>query len=194
MSNLFPLFPDSFEIREKKKRIRFEMKLLKEGISIEEKNKSAEIVFKKIEQLSEFIAAKTIMVYWAMPDELPTQAFINKWKNKKLIILPSVKDRKLELKRYTSEAEMVQRALGIWEPYLTENFVGKIDLIIVPGLAFDLKKNRLGRGKGYYDKFLRHLKAIKIGVGFDIQLIYSVPVNNNDKHLDKIILPSKTIE
>ncbi len=191
---VFPFFSNSFEIDEEKKRIRFDIKHLKENLSIEEKEKAAKEVFAKIEAISEFNEAKTILIYWATPDELPTQDFIKKWKDEKLIILPSIKGRKLKLKRYTSDANMIQHTLGIWEPNLTETFEGNIDLVVVPGVAFDTKKNRLGRGKGYYDRFFKKKRTIKIGVGFDFQLINSVPVNSWDKRLDMIITPSTTIE
>ena len=167
---------------------------MKENLSNEEKEKAATEVFAKIEAISEFNQAKTILIYWATPDELPTQDFIKKWKDEKLIILPSIKGRKLKLKRYTSDANMIQHTLGIWEPNLTETFEGNIDLVVVPGVAFDTKKNRLGRGKGYYDRFFKKKRTIKIGVGFDFQLVNSVPVKSWDKRLDMIITPSTTIE
>ena len=194
MDVLFPFFSNSFEIDEEKKRIRFDLKHIKEDLSDEEKEIAAAAVFGKLESLSEFKSAKTIMIYWSAPDELPTQTFIKKWKDEKLIILPSIKGRKLRLKRYSSDVNMVQRALGIWEPDLKEIFDGKVNLVIVPGVAFDSKKNRLGRGKGYYDRFFRKQKTLKIGVGFDFQLINSVPLNTWDKRLDLILTPSNTIE
>lgn len=194
MDVLFPFFLNSFEIDEEKKRIRFDLKHIKEDLSDEEKEIAAAAVFGKLESLSEFKSAKTIVIYWSAPDELPTQTFIKKWKDEKLIILPSIKGRKLRLKRYSSDVNMVQRALGIWEPDLKEIFDGKVDLVIVPGVAFDSKKNRLGRGKGYYDRFFRKQKTLKIGVGFDFQLINSVPLNTWDKRLDLILTPSNTIE
>ena len=113
---IFPFFTNSFEIDEEKKRIRFDIKHLKEELTPEEKEKAANAVFDQIEVLYEFKIAKTILIYWATPDELPTQEFIKKWKDEKLIILPSIKGRKLKLKRYSSEAGLIQRALGIYEP------------------------------------------------------------------------------
>ena len=190
---IFPFFTNSFEIDEEKKRIRFDIKHLKEELIPEEKEKAAKAVFDQIEVLYEFKIAKTILIYWATPDELPTQEFIKKWKDEKLIILPSIKGRKLILKRYSSEAGLIQRALGIYEPDLSETFEGKIDLTIVPGVAFDSKKNRLGRGKGYYDRFFKKQKTFKIGVGFDLQMITDVPVSSYDKRLDMIITPSNKI-
>lgn len=190
---LFPFFGKSFRVDEEKKQIRFDLKHLKEELLEDEKTKAGNDVFRKIEELPQFVNSQVIMVYWSTPDELPTQDFIKKWHQKKLLILPSIKGNKLNLKRYSSEAGMVQRALGIYEPGLTEIYSGKIDLIIVPGVAFDRKKNRLGRGKGYYDRFFQKTKAFKIGVGFDCQLIEKVPVNMLDKSLDMVVTPSDTI-
>ena len=190
---IFPFFGNSFKLDEEKKRIRFDMKHLKDDISDEEREEAAAAVFAKIEDSQEFTSSNVIMIYWSTPDELPTQTFIKKWHEKKLLILPSIKGHKLNLKRYSSDANMVQRALGIYEPGLTEIYLGKVDLIIVPGAAFDRKKNRLGRGKGYYDRFFKKTKAFKIGVGFDYQLIQKVPANMYDKRLDLIVTPSETV-
>lgn len=191
---LFPFYDRAFRIDEEKKQIRFDMRHLKEELSTEEKENEAAKVFQRIEKMPEFIEANTILIYWSTTDELPTHNFIQKYCNQKLIILPSINADKLVLKRFSSDATMVQRALGIWEPDLLEIYSGKIDLVIVPGVAFDSKKNRLGRGKGYYDRFFRRNKTLKIGVGFDFQLINKVPINRNDMRMDRIVTPSKTIE
>ncbi len=191
---LFPFYDRAFRIDEEKKQIRFDMRHLKEELSTEEKENEAAKVFQRIEKMPEFIEANTILIYWSTTDELPTHNFIQKYCNQKLIILPSINADKLVLKRFSSDVTMVQRALGIWEPDLLEIYSGKIDLVIVPGVAFDSKKNRLGRGKGYYDRFFRRNKTLKIGVGFDFQLINKVPINRNDMRMDRIVTPSKTIE
>jgi 5-formyltetrahydrofolate cyclo-ligase len=72
--------------------------------------------------------------------------------------------------------------------------MSKIDLVIAPGIAFDKNKSRLGRGKGYYDRFFINKRIVKIGVGFDFQLLESIPVNQFDIKMDKIITPSFSIE
>ena len=69
-----------------------------------------------------------------------------------------------------------------------------IDLVIVPGVAFDKNKNRLGRGKGYYDRFLEKIDAPKIGVGFDCQLIEKLPVEKFDVRMNKVVVPSLIID
>ena len=67
--------------------------------------------------------------------------------------------------------------------------VNRLDLVFVPGLAFDLKNHRLGRGKGYYDRFLKTLPAHvkRWGLTFDFQLFNSIPVDGSDAPVDKVI-------
>jgi len=65
---------------------------------------------------------------------------------------------------------------------------------IIPGIAFDGHKNRLGRGKGYYDRFFSENKSLKIGVCFDFQLLETIPVSLHDVKMDKIVSPTKIVE
>lgn len=65
------------------------------------------------------------------------------------------------------------------------------DVVLVPGLAFDKECNRLGRGRGYYDRYLSHYKGLKIGVFFERQLVEKVPTEENDIKLDLIITDQK---
>jgi len=194
-SSFWMIFSNKSErIKEEKKVIRREIRDKKSDLTEEQKQKEAFSVFKKIEQLLEFKQADSILMYWSTGDELPTQDAINKWVTTKTILLPSIKGHKMVLKKFFPEAPMIQRQLGIWEPDLPNVYDGKIDLVIVPGIAFDRKKNRLGRGKGYYDRFFARNKALKIGVGFDFQLMDKIPIERTDKRMDKIITMLDIIE
>jgi len=195
IQTIFPFYKKSFRISEEKRRLRYDMRFLKDELSDTDKEFAAEKVFNRIEKLPQFISAQKVLIYWSTPDELPTHEFIKKWHSEKFIVLPSIKGKKLVLKHYSPTGKMVQHSLGIWEPDLIETYPGKVDLIIVPGVGFDWKKNRLGRGKGYYDRFFkRNSKALKIGVGFDFQLLKSIPVSRWDYKLDKIITPTEIVE
>jgi 5-formyltetrahydrofolate cyclo-ligase len=75
---------------------------------------------------------------------------------------------------------------------------GDIDLLVVPGLAFDAKGGRLGQGKGYYDRFIARMrkdfdKPLLIAVGLDPQLVDRVPVTELDLTMDLIIVPNQTV-
>lgn len=185
---------NSRRIRREKEQIRLSMHDLKKMLSEDQKQKEAEVVFRKIELLPEFKTANSILIYWSTSGELPTHNIVKIWSQDKLIILPSVHNDQMVLNRYTSQEKLIQKALDIWEPNLTQPYKGKVDLAIVPGIAFDKNKNRLGRGKGFYDRFLKKNNLYKIGVGFDCQLCNSFLTKKTDMRMDKIITPSNTIE
>lgn len=172
-----------------KDELRKKIRELKRQFSKEEKRLKSKIIIEKIEKLHEFQNSKVIMAYWSMSDEVFTHDFVLKWYNKKIIILPVVKDEELELKTFTGIENMTQgQSFNIGEPtgdIFSE--VQNIDFIIVPGVAFDKNKNRLGRGKAYYDKLLKEVKAIKVGVCFDFQLVETVPVDQHDIKMDLVV-------
>ena len=136
-----------------------------------------------------FRAANTILLYYSLKDEVFTHEFIKKWSNQKRILLPVVVGNDLELRLYTAPYNMKSGAYGIEEP-MGKSFTrfNEIDLAIIPGMAFDKKGNRLGRGKGYYDRLLPHIPtALKIGLCFPFQIMKEVPTESFDIRMDLII-------
>jgi len=184
---------DSAKIIADKNQIRQNIREIKAQLSEAQKQKEADAVFHRVELFPDFQKAKTILVYWSSPDELPTHAFIEKWSCEKEILLPSVHGDDIVLKRFDVSRKMIKGLLGIWEPDTTEIYSGSIDIVIVPGTSYDVEKNRLGRGKGYYDRFLEQINTVKWGVGFDFQLLQSVPTYQNDIRMDKIITATRII-
>ena len=175
-------------IQEQKKNIRQQIKNLKNNFSAEEKKIKSEDFFFKIEQLDVFQKAKIIFIYWSLPDEVNTHESIVKWAKEKTILLPCIVDDNLALKEFKGIEQMKKGKLNIMEPdgEIFSDY-SKIDLAIIPGVAFDHLKNRLGRGKGYYDNFLRNKFVFKIGVCFGFQLLDKIPVTNDDIKMDLII-------
>ncbi|MCZ4694417.1 5-formyltetrahydrofolate cyclo-ligase [Ancylomarina euxinus] len=176
-------------IDEEKKRIRKEIRTLKNAISLEEKTSRSIVILENVEQLPEFIEAKTVMLYWAMADEVQTSDFVIKWAASKRVILPCVNGNTLDLRVFRGVEDLVAgENFGIPEPS-GELFTAydEIDLILVPGVAFDVDNNRMGRGKAYYDKLLSSLKAFKLGVCFYFQLLESVPTDEHDIKMDQIV-------
>lgn len=129
------------------------------------------------------------MLYHSLSDEVDTHAFIRKWSRKKRILLPVVIGDNLELRIYTGPEDLAIGAYGIEEP-IGEPFTdfAAIDFIAVPGVAFDRSGNRLGRGKGYYDRLLPRIpSAFKAGICFPFQLVEEVPAESFDIRMDEII-------
>lgn len=94
----------------------------------------------------------------------------------------------LELRFYTGSQDLVTGSYNIGEP-VGERFTdyAAIDLAVIPGVAFDLAGNRLGRGKGYYDRLLPLLPAFKAGICFPYQLVEEVPAESFDICMDTVI-------
>lgn len=133
--------------------------------------------------------AQTIVAYYALPDEVNTHALIDELVAEgKTILLPKVIDGEhMELRRYTGRQDLQEGAFHIMEP-VGELYEGVPDVILVPGMAFDAKGHRLGRGKGYYDRFLKRSNSVRtIGVCFDFQKVAEVPTEKHDLSVDEII-------
>ncbi|MDA3890397.1 MAG: 5-formyltetrahydrofolate cyclo-ligase [Salinivirgaceae bacterium] len=177
-------------IQQQKKELRKIVRDFKALQTIEDKMAQSEAIFKKVEQLTEFTNAKVVMLYWSMYDEVSTHAFIDKWGQTKTILLPMVDGNRLRIKQYVGSQSMQKGELfDIPEPTGTDyTNTSAIDLIIVPGVAFDKNNNRIGRGRGYYDKLLENSKAIKLGVCFDYQFFDDIPIEKHDLPMNKIII------
>lgn len=136
-----------------------------------------------------FRAAHTVLLYHSLPDEVDTHDFIREWSDKKQILLPVVVGDDLELRIYTGPEDLNTGSYGIEEP-TGELFTDytSIDFIAVPGVAFDRNGNRLGRGKGYYDRLLPRIpSAYKAGICFPFQIVEEVPAEPFDIRMDEII-------
>jgi 5-formyltetrahydrofolate cyclo-ligase len=136
-----------------------------------------------------FLAAKTVLLYHSLSDEVNTHQFIEEWCLKKQLLLPVVVGEELELRLFQNKNELKIGSFGIAEPTgpLFTDYA-KIDFVAVPGMAFDRNGHRLGRGKGYYDRLLPKLtNAYKAGICFPYQVVDEVPVEPTDITMDGII-------
>lgn len=137
------------------------------------------------------LRAQTIMLYHSLPDEVDTHHCIDHLHALgKQIVLPKVTgEGEMEIRRYHGPSSMQPGAFGIMEPagdVFTD--YDQIDLAIVPGMSFDSKGNRLGRGKGYYDRFLAQVPQLyKLGVCFDFQKTDEVPCEKTDIQMDEVL-------
>ncbi len=177
---------------EEKNKIRKLIKEIKKTITDDYKQNASDKVFSLIFKLNEWNEAEKILMYYSLPDELPTEKYL-KLITDKNIYLPKVNGNDLDILLYEKDKLCIGK-YGIMESFGSVPIKpNEIDLVLVPGIAFDIKKNRLGRGKGYYDKLLKTTKAVKIGIGFSFQLMECIPHNDNDIKMDIIITPDSII-
>ena len=137
-------------------------------------------------------------VYYSTKSEVNLMNFVYYMhKNKQKILLPLIekKNSPLLFKEWTKNGKLIPGKYGIMTPSINVYSTPKI--LIIPMLAFDNNKNRLGYGGGYYDRTISFLeknnKVLKFGVAFDEQEIKKVPTMSFDKKMDLILTPSKII-
>ena len=139
---------------------------------------------------------QTVVAYYSLPDEVNTHYLIDDLvAGHKTVLLPKViDDETMELRRYNGRQNLKEGVLHLLEPD-GEPFTdySRIDIMLVPGLAFDAAGHRLGRGRGYYDRFLSSLITYhssfvtSIGVCFDFQKVPEVPTDVHDVPVDEVI-------
>jgi 5-formyltetrahydrofolate cyclo-ligase len=175
-------------ILEEKKALRKTIRILKaalpDGQRIERSNK----LLQEVSKSKAFQKAETILMYYSMDDEVHTHEFVEQWHKSKTILLPVVKGDELELKIYTGTECLVKgEQFGIPEPS-GENFTAfeTIDFMLIPGVAFDKQNNRMGRGRGFYDRLLALSNSTKAGVCFNFQMVESVPHETHDIKMDMV--------
>lgn len=156
--------------------------------------KKSEIIKNKLFSLPEFEKAIYVMLYASLSEEVDTTRIIDEaLEIGKKVALPRCESpEKIVPKQITDRrSDLEKGSYGIYEPKECQKNVKleDIDLIVVPGIAFDKEQNRLGRGKGYYDKFLNELPGNKVTVGlaFDFQIVGNLPKDSHDIPVSKVI-------
>lgn len=174
--------------------IRHRVKARKTLLSESEKEDAASRAFALLEKTAAFMLADRILMYHSLPDELPTRSFIAKWSARKHFYLPRVNGVNLDILPY-DEQRLTLGSFHIEEPTGNDTAsMDDIEMVVVPAVAFDRNGNRVGRGKGYYDRLLCDTKATKVGMGFDFQLLDDdIEAEAHDVRLDIVITESNRI-
>jgi len=150
--------------------------------------------------------ATTVLAYAAMPEEVETSALLHGAStHQKTVGLPRMDGDRItfhvvagpgsgsDLRRDTGQFGILEPLPDAiqWEPNPAERI-----FVVCPGLAFDLERNRLGRGKGYYDRFLSGLRGVNrttVGVCFDVQLYEQVPAGPEDRRMDMVVTETRLV-
>lgn len=173
-----------------KKELRKQIRAAKKAVPFCEKCSRSIPIMQQVEQLPQFRDAQTILLYWSMEDEVQTHDFVNRWYQQKTLLLPCVDGDDLRLRQYTGpECLKEGEQFGIGEPTGPEfTDLNSVQMIIVPGVAFDHHNNRMGRGRGFYDRLLKSTpNAYKVGVAFNFQMVELVPTEEFDVPMNAVI-------
>ena len=174
-----------------KKELRKTISSLKKLCPQEERLNRSKTVIANLESSPEYIEARNVLCYWSLPDEVNTHDLVTRAAaSGKTVFLPVVNGDDLIIRQFTGLDKMHDgESYSIPEPKTgsREASIDEIDLVIVPGVAFDREGGRMGRGKGFYDRLLSGSSVFKTGICFDFQLVKSVPKEPHDILMDKVI-------
>lgn len=164
------------------------------AISPEQRSEKSRKACNNLISTAHFQEASTVMMFVSLPHEVDTsEAILHAWQLGKIVAVPkiswqqrhmiAVQINSLETGFSTGASGLRNPISGVPVPY------SEIDLVVTPGLGFDNKGHRLGRGGAFYDRFLAHheLKAVKCGFGFAEQLLDSVPTEDHDESIDMLV-------
>ncbi len=177
-----------------KKSLRKQMRVIRDSISPQEKELYDQNIFCKITTSAFYRESKNIFIYVSFGSEVETHRIIEQAiKDNKTVYVPKVINRVegMAAVKITALSELKASSFGILEPETIseEAKPWQLDLILIPGLAFDKRGGRLGYGAGYYDRFLNDAKpeTNKIGIAYSCQVIDEVPMEEKDIFVDSII-------
>ena len=183
-----------------KRLIRKEIIARRDALSITVRKAKDESIKRRLIALPEFIKARTILFYASFRSEVGTlQLLQNSLLNNKTVVLPKVDVQYDGLKLYEMRTmeDLAPGCYGILEPPANEDrsmHAADIDLMIIPGVAFDEHFNRMGYGNGFYDRLLSHKKAPAIALAYEEQIVAHIPVDEHDVKMDKIITDKRIIQ
>ena len=156
--------------------------------------KSNEIITKLV-GLSETKGPKTIMLYLSYGSEVMTFDVVSlAIQTGMRVVSPYLVGKDMEVSELHDLSEMKNTEYGIIEPMNREPFdKDKIDIIVVPCVVVDVKGNRIGSGLGYYDRYLKDSKALKIALAYDFQVVDKIEPTEEDIPMDIIITEKRII-
>lgn len=186
------------DLQIKKDKIRKEILAKRNILSDKDINKKSDSIIKNLASYIENV--QNIMIFMDMKTEVKITKLLELYPKKNFFIskITNSKNREMKINKYNKN-ELILHKFGYYESSSNDFYDEKIlDVVIVPALAFDSKKNRIGFGGGYYDTFLEKVrkknnKALFIGVCYDFQIIDSVPTEKHDVTLDFVVSESKII-
>ncbi|MFH0937964.1 MAG: 5-formyltetrahydrofolate cyclo-ligase [Planctomycetota bacterium] len=157
-------------------------------------------VVERLTSCVEWQRATTVLAFYSFGAEVDTHEFLAEClRQGKTLALPRLRSRNIISVHHVTnlDVDLERNRLGFREPncHLAEISLSQIDLVIVPGLAYDLKGNRLGRGRGCYDHLLasRELQAVCCAIVFDCQVVAAVPTTAHDRPVDMVVTESRVL-
>lgn len=183
-----------------KHHFRKEMKAALAAMSANKAARQSALACRRVLELPEFQQARRVMLYIPMPSEVDTSEVAQEaWRMGKTVLVPKVDWDHVEMIAVpcaSFDHDIVRGPYGLREPASNVEFPPEeIDFVVVPALAYDRTGRRLGRGGGFYDRFLAHsrLSAVPCGLAFGVQVIEHVPAAAHDRPVKLLVTDVETL-
>jgi 5-formyltetrahydrofolate cyclo-ligase len=173
------------------------MKILRDRLSSDEIDRRSEAICERLMNLNSLQSAQSLFTYVSCRSEVHTHDFIRSMLKKDMAVtVPKVVSRgEMQAHRLLRWAQLQPGAFGILEPQDATIYEGPIDLCVAPGLAFTPAGDRLGYGRGHYDRFVaRHSEMLVVAIAFEVQLLDWIPTEPTDHRVNMIITEDRVIE
>lgn len=178
----------------KKSEIRKQIKLKKNQLTDLERFHLSKFALSNLESLDDFKSGTKIGLYHSLNDEVCTHTFIEKWNPYKELYLPRIVGDNLEMVKYIQNDDLNKGLYNIFEPGNNQiSSLNNLDLIIIPAVALSKSGQRIGRGKGYYDRLLSGYNILRIGLIYDFQLCETFESEPHDIPVDIIVTDKQII-
>jgi 5-formyltetrahydrofolate cyclo-ligase len=181
----------SADLKRQKRALRREARARREGLSPGERERMSDEVAENVFALPAVADATTVMTFSSFGSEVDTGPIIERLeRDGRRVALPRVEGRDIVAVAHRSGDPVRRTSFGALEPAGGEKVPPEeIDVVIVPGLAFDRSGHRVGYGRGFYDRFLAALRpdALTVGICFSVQLVDEVPQGRDDRPVDLVM-------
>lgn len=178
-------------LKSPKQQLRKTIRQRKKQYSLEQRQAWSSDIEQRLLAHPRIKAAHVVMLYYALPDEVDTRHLVDALLAAgKTVVLPKcVDDAHMEPRLYTGPSDLAEGLYNLLEPAGAPYAdIHRIEVVVVPGMSFDDEGHRLGRGRGYYDRFLEQLpEAYTIGVCYHFQRVAHVPTDPYDRAMDEVV-------
>lgn len=183
-------------LKRSKRAIRREVLARRDLLDPRERSARSARIAERVLSLPETLAARVVMAFWSFGSEVETRPLIHGLHEiGARVVLPRIRQGEVSAVAYAPGDPVTPTRFGAMEPIGDEVGPDGVDLVLVPGVAFDRFGARVGYGGGYYDRFLGRTRpdAPAIGIGFALQVLERVPEGGMDRRLDAVVTEDEVI-
>jgi 5-formyltetrahydrofolate cyclo-ligase len=187
----------SHRLKQAKRARRREILAARDGLPEGEREAMSASIADRLLAMEELRDARTVMAFWSFGSEVDTLPLLERLEAAGMqVVLPRIEDGDVEPVTYTAGDQLSGTSFGAKEPASGRRLDPKdLDVVVVPGVAFDPRGGRVGYGAGFYDRFLERLRddAFAVAVAFGVQVVERVPEGGTDRRVDAIVTEREVI-